>query len=87
MQTEHLKVTGMTCGGCTKTVAHALEEIPGVSSVKVSLDTGEAAVLFDERLTTSEHLMSAVQRAGYGAEADSGARVRSEGKGKRGCCG
>ena len=82
MQTEHLKVTGMTCGGCTKTVTHALEEIPGVSNVKVSLDTGEAAVLFDEHQTTLERLMSAVKNAGYGAEVDSGAPV----EGKGGCC-
>ena len=87
MQTEHLKVTGMTCGGCTKTVTHALEEIPGVSNVKVSLDTGVAAVLFDEHQTTSERLMSAVKNAGYGVEADSGAHMGKKGATKGGCCG
>ena len=82
MQTEHLKVTGMTCGGCTKNVTHALESVAGVSNVKVTLATGEAAVLFDEELTSSEKLMAAVQHAGYGVEADSGAHVQ----GKGGCC-
>ena len=82
MQTEHLKVTGMTCGGCTKTVTHALKDVRGVSEVKVSLDTGDAAVLFDEVLTSPAQLMSAVKAAGYGVEDSSG--IRLEGKG--GCC-
>ena len=34
MQTELLKVTGMTCGGCTSNVTHALKAVPGVSDVK-----------------------------------------------------
>ncbi|MEO8315248.1 MAG: heavy-metal-associated domain-containing protein [Pseudomonadota bacterium] len=42
MQTEHLKIAGMTCGGCVSKVTHALESIRGVSDVKVSLDSGEA---------------------------------------------
>ena len=85
MQTEHLKITGMTCGGCVTSITKALESVRGVSDVKVSLATGEAAVLFDESLSSSEQLMSAVQRAGYGAQADSGARVSSH-KTKGGCC-
>ena len=35
MQTELLKVTGMSCGGCPSKVTHALEAISGVSDVKV----------------------------------------------------
>jgi len=33
MQTEHLKVTGMTCGGCIGNVTEALKAIAGVSDV------------------------------------------------------
>ncbi|MEO8467196.1 MAG: heavy-metal-associated domain-containing protein [Gammaproteobacteria bacterium] len=66
MQTELLKVTGMTCGGCTSNVMKALKGVNGVSDVNVSLAAGEATVKFDERLTSPEQLNSAVQRAGYG---------------------
>jgi copper chaperone CopZ len=31
MQTEQLKVTGMTCGGCTSSVGHALKAVNGVN--------------------------------------------------------
>lgn len=66
MQTELLKVTGMTCGGCTGTVTHALHAVAGVGNVNVSLASGEAAVQYDERLTSPEQLKSAVTAAGYG---------------------
>jgi copper chaperone len=69
MQTEVLKVTGMTCGGCTGTVANALQAVTGVGDVNVSLSTGEAAVQYDERLTSPEQLKSAVKDAGYGVDA------------------
>ena len=64
MQTELLKVTGMTCGGCTSTVTHALQAVTGVGDVNVSLSSGEAAVQYDERLTSPEQLKSAVTARG-----------------------
>ncbi len=84
MQTELLKVTGMTCGGCTSNVATALKKIDGVIDVKVSLSDGEAKVRFDEERTSSEHLKSAVQHAGYGIGTNNAPHSnRSRG----GCCG
>jgi copper chaperone CopZ len=82
MQTEHLKVTGMTCSGCTSTVTHALNAVSGVSDVKVSLPAGEATVQYDERLTSPEQLKSAVKGAGYGVEATNTAQKPQA----KGCC-
>ena len=48
MQTELLKIIGMTCGGCTSNVTHELEAVSGVKDVEVSLSTGEATVQYDE---------------------------------------
>lgn len=73
----------MTCGGCISTVTHALRAVTGVGDVKVSLSAGEAAVQFDERLTSREQLKSAVKGAGYGVDAVD-ADQKSKGKG---CCG
>ena len=84
MQTELLKVRGMTCGGCTSKVTNALKAISGVSSVNVSLTAGEASVQYDERLTSSDKLKSAVQRAGYTVNAAKPVLVQ---QGKGGCCG
>lgn len=84
MQTEIVKVTGMTCGGCISTVTQALKAVSGVSDVSVSLSAGEATVKFDERLTSPEKLKSAVKGAGYGVDASNAAQKP---KGKGGCCG
>jgi copper chaperone CopZ len=83
MRTELLKVTGMTCGGCTSNVTHALEAVSGVSDAKVSLSAGEATVQFDERLTSPEQLKSAVKGAGYGVDSTNTAQKP---RGKAGCC-
>ncbi len=83
MQTELMKVTGMTCGGCVSTVTHALQGIDGVGDVKVSLSAGEATVQYDERRTSPDRLKSAVKGAGYGVDAVNAAPRQSKGS----CCG
>lgn len=85
MQTELLKIAGMTCGGCTNKVTRALKAVSGVSDVKVSLSAGEADVQYDERLTSPEQLKSAVKGAGYGVDATTGTAQKPQGKGC--CCG
>lgn len=84
MKTEVLKITGMTCGGCTSSVTKALKAISGVGDVTVSLSTGEATVQFDEGRSSPDQLKAAVQSAGYGVDAGSAGR-KSQGKGC--CCG
>ena len=84
MQTQSLKVTGMTCGGCISTVTDALKAVSGVRDVDVSLSAGEATVQFDERLTSPDKLKSAVKGAGYGVDATNTAH-RHQSKGA--CCG
>jgi copper chaperone len=83
MQTELLKVTGMTCGGCISNVTHALKAVSGVGDVNVSLSAGEATVQFDEHLTSPDKLKSAVQRAGYGVDVTNPAQGHQS---KGGCC-
>jgi copper chaperone len=83
MQTEHLKVTGMTCGGCVTTVTRALKGIGGVEDVKVSLSGGDATVQYDERLTSPEKLKMTITGAGYGVAGAKSAKPESP---KSGCC-
>ena len=79
MQTEHLMVTGMTCGGCISKVSGALNAVSGVDDVQVSLADGDTTVRFNERLTSVDQLKSAVKNAGYGVDGS----MQSKG----GCCG
>lgn len=82
MQTQCLKVTGMSCGGCAETVTGALRAVDGVTEVEVSLDAGRAVVQYDEKRTSSARLKSAIEAAGYGVCATDTVAPRSEG-----CCG
>ena len=84
MQTELMKVTGMTCGGCTSKVTRALKAIAGVSDVDVSLSAGQATIQYDESVTSPARLKSAVIGAGYGADANDAAQSQPS---KGGCCG
>ncbi len=68
MQTEQLKITGMTCGGCANVVTKALQAVSGVSDVLVSLEKAETTIQYDELVTTKDALKLAVQHAGYGID-------------------
>jgi len=84
MQTEHLKIAGMSCGGCSSKVKNALKAIAGVGDVNVSLSDAAATVQYDEQLTSPEQLKAAVMDAGYSVGA-AGTSQKAQGKG--GGCG
>ena len=42
MKSITLHVTGMTCGGCVKSVTRVLEELNGVEKAVVTLDDGKS---------------------------------------------
>ena len=67
MQTISLKVNGMTCQGCVRSVKNVLERVPGVSSAEVDLVRGEARVVFDPVRATNAALRAAIEDAGYEA--------------------
>jgi len=60
-----LKVVGMTCHHCVMSVSEALEEVPGVEQVEVSLEAEQARVVYDPAMTNLEALSHAVQEVGY----------------------
>jgi copper chaperone len=60
-----LKITGMTCGGCVRSVTGVLQALPGVESVSVSLEQGQAQVRFDPAQVTPAQLAAAVEDAGF----------------------
>ena len=69
MHNENLKISGMTCDGCTSKVAHALKAVPGVHDAVVTLADGNAAVRYDETETSPDKMKMAVKGAGYGVDA------------------
>jgi copper chaperone len=67
MDATRIKVSGMTCQGCVRSVTRVLEAVPGVGAVEVSLERGEADVRYDSARTAVPALRKAVEDAGYGA--------------------
>jgi len=67
MATLKLRVTGMTCGHCQMKVEDALKQTSGVYSAIVDLQAGAAEIDFNDDTTTTQQLVGAVERAGYGA--------------------
>jgi copper chaperone len=65
METTVLKVGGMTCGGCVRSVTNVLKALPGVASAEVSLQAAEAKVTFDPALAGPAALRKAIEDAGY----------------------
>ncbi len=65
METTVLKVGGMSCGGCVKSVTGVLSKLPGVVSVEVSLEKGQAVVQFDPALLGKAQMAEAIVDAGF----------------------
>jgi copper ion binding protein len=63
-QTSTFTVTGMTCGHCVASVTEEVQEIPGVESVDVVLETGAVTVTSAEPVDASA-VRAAVEEAGY----------------------
>ena len=69
--TKQFAVTGMTCAACSAHVERAVSQLPGVQSAAVNLMLGRLNASYDESKVTSDQIIDAVIRAGYGArEAD-----------------
>ena len=64
---EKFKVTGMTCSACSSRVESTVSRLDGAERVCVNLLTGSMQVDFDEKKLTADDIVSAVEKAGYGA--------------------
>jgi copper chaperone len=67
METVELKVDGMDCQGCVKSVTRMLYGVAGVASVDVSLEQGRARITYDPAKAGPAEFKRAIERAGYNA--------------------
>lgn len=65
MSKATIKIIGMTCDHCVKSVKQGLAGLDGVRSVEVSLETGQAQVDYDEGRTDDDALRARVEEIGY----------------------
>jgi len=68
METSVIKVGGMSCQGCVRNITGVLTAVPGVATAEVSLEAGEARVVFDLQVVVRGALVAAIEDAGFDAE-------------------
>lgn len=62
-----LRIAGMSCQHCVGAVRGALERVPGVFGVEVSLEPKQAVVTYDISTVPDHALLAAVEGAGFEA--------------------
>ena len=67
METTTIKVGGMSCGGCVKSVTGVLMAQDGVAKAEVSLEQKQAVVEFDAGKVTRDQLKGVIEDAGFDA--------------------
>lgn len=66
--TLRLRVSGMDCKPCAKTIAARLDDVPGVVSASVDYDAAAAVIRHDGRDGVAAAAVAAVAAAGFRAE-------------------
>ena len=59
------RVDGMDCGNCANTIRTALERLPGVSDIQISVTKERLALVLDGRLTTLAAIEARIGTLGY----------------------
>jgi mercuric ion binding protein len=57
----------MTCALCPLIVRKAIETIPGVKEIDVSMESGTATVVYNDAATNPTELAETIANAGYPA--------------------
>ncbi len=65
MQKATLNISGMTCGGCVRSVTKVIDALDGVVKSEVSLEQKRAVVDYDPGKLGVEQLKRAIEEAGY----------------------
>ena len=76
-----VKIGGMTCAACIRTVENALKKLPGVTEVNVNLGTEKATIAYDARQTGKTEIKRAIKDAGYeflGLEGEESEKLEKE---------
>lgn len=80
MKKETYDITGMTCSACSARVEKTAAKLTGVQTVSVNLLTNNMKIEYDESALTQSEIVSAIEKAGYGAAPRDAAPVMDSGR-------
>ncbi|MFC0906380.1 heavy metal translocating P-type ATPase [Clostridium sp. MT-14] len=72
MKNQMLKIEGMTCAACARTVERISGKLPGVKSASVNFATEKLNINYDNTVVTLSDIQKAVEKAGYRASEEEG---------------
>jgi Cu+-exporting ATPase len=67
MENATLKLRGMSCASCARSVEDAISSVPGVNECSVNFGAEQATVDYDPKKTDLQAIQNAVDAAGYSA--------------------
>ena len=67
MKSLEVKIEGMHCEGCAKTIQSLLTQEPGVMSAKVSFAEATASVFYDPAVINPARVAAAIGKVGFRA--------------------
>ncbi|MEX2569518.1 MAG: heavy-metal-associated domain-containing protein [Cyclobacteriaceae bacterium] len=67
-ETVKLKITGMTCAGCSNHISSALKAVDGVIEHSVEYPGDLATITYDPAKTNAEAIIKVIEKTGYKAE-------------------
>lgn len=65
MEKLELKIEGMHCGSCEKIIEAELEELPGISKIKIDSKAGTGKMEVDTAKVSEDQIIAAIKTAGY----------------------
>ena len=68
METSHLRLQGMSCASCARTIEELIQSVPGVIECNVNFGVEQATVKYNPRQTNFKTIQQAVIDAGYHAQ-------------------
>ena len=60
---EKINIKGMSCSACSASVERAVKKLDGVKSANVNLLAENMICIFDEKKTTTNDIIKAVEKA------------------------
>jgi len=67
-KTLKLKITGMTCAGCSNHISNALKEVDGIIEHTVEYPGDLATIQYDPSKTNPDAIIKVIEQTGYKAE-------------------
>ena len=67
-KTVKLKITGMTCAGCSNHISKALQGVDGILEEEVKYPGDIAVIKFDSEKTNAKAIIKVIEETGYKAE-------------------